>query len=124
MVAKFLRRFQKALFFFFKGMLMTFEPSSSSAAAAALEASPRQPTVPSSSSSSSGVGLEACLNLLRGGRDEQRLAGLLLVTKFCHNNDTGSILQIYEAVGTRFLDRLLMTGNSAIPPLLQLPSNG
>ncbi|XP_058067486.1 uncharacterized protein LOC131216895 isoform X3 [Magnolia sinica] len=61
-------------------------------------------------SSSLGPGLEACLNLLKGERDEQRLAGLLLATKLCQSNDTASVLKIYDAVGTRFLDRLLMTG--------------
>ncbi|XP_020241641.1 neurochondrin isoform X2 [Asparagus officinalis] len=51
-----------------------------------------------------------CLKLLRGERDEQKLAGLLLATKFCQSDDRDSILQVYSAVGHRFLDRLLMTG--------------
>ena len=55
-------------------------------------------------------GLEDCLKLLRGETDEQRLAGLLLVTKFCNKDDHESIRKVYEAVGTRFLDRLLRTG--------------
>ncbi|KAJ8433311.1 LOW QUALITY PROTEIN: hypothetical protein Cgig2_012879 [Carnegiea gigantea] len=55
-------------------------------------------------------GLEDCLKLLRGERDEQRLAGLLLVTKLCNKDDHDSIRKVYEAVGTRFLDRLLRTG--------------
>lgn len=50
------------------------------------------------------------MKLLKGERDEQRLAGLLLATKLCQNNDTASILKVYDAVGARFLDRLLMTG--------------
>ncbi|VFQ66784.1 unnamed protein product [Cuscuta campestris] len=54
--------------------------------------------------------LEACLNLLKGERDEQRLAGLLLVTKFCKGDDNASILRVYEALGSQFLDRLLRTG--------------
>ncbi|KAK1314336.1 hypothetical protein QJS10_CPA06g02295 [Acorus calamus] len=55
-------------------------------------------------------GLEDCLKLLRGGRDEQRLAGLLLATKFCKGDDKASVTRVYEAVGPRFLHRLLKTG--------------
>lgn len=58
----------------------------------------------------SSSSLEACLNLLKGERDEQRLAGLLLVTKFCKGDDNASILRVYEALGSQFLDRLLRTG--------------
>ncbi|XP_031279769.1 neurochondrin [Pistacia vera] len=54
--------------------------------------------------------LEDCLKLLKGERDEQRLAGLLLVTKFCKGDDVGSLRKVYDAVGVRFLDRLLRTG--------------
>ncbi|KAI3996661.1 hypothetical protein MKX01_009493 [Papaver californicum] len=54
--------------------------------------------------------LEDCLKLLKGERDEQRLAGLLLATKFCTGDDHSSIRRIYDAVGDRFLDRLLMSG--------------
>uniref|UniRef100_A0A2P2L9B7 Uncharacterized protein MANES_03G012200 n=1 Tax=Rhizophora mucronata TaxID=61149 RepID=A0A2P2L9B7_RHIMU len=54
--------------------------------------------------------LDDCLNLLKGERDEQRLAGLLLVTKFCRADDLPSLSTIYSAVGPRFLDRLLRTG--------------
>lgn len=54
--------------------------------------------------------LEDCLKLLQGERDEQRLAGLLLVTKFCSREDHASIRRVYDAVGVRFLDRLLRTG--------------
>ncbi|XP_039120804.1 neurochondrin isoform X1 [Dioscorea cayenensis subsp. rotundata] len=60
--------------------------------------------------SSSGPALSDCLKLLRGERDEQRLAGLLLATKFCNGEDKDSVLKVYGAVGDRFLDRLLMTG--------------
>ena len=55
--------------------------------------------------------LDDCLKLLKGERDEQRLAGLLLVTKFCKNDDIVSLNKVYEAVGTHFLDRLFRTGN-------------
>ncbi|CAJ1966990.1 unnamed protein product [Sphenostylis stenocarpa] len=54
--------------------------------------------------------LEDCLKLLKGERDEQRLAGLLLVTKFCKAEDHPSLRRVYDAVGPRFLYRLLRTG--------------
>ncbi|XP_019417134.1 PREDICTED: neurochondrin isoform X2 [Lupinus angustifolius] len=54
--------------------------------------------------------LEDCLKLLKGERDEQRLAGLLLVTKFCKAEDHSSLRRVYDAVGPRFLERLLRTG--------------
>lgn len=56
--------------------------------------------------------LDDCLKLLKGERDEQRLAGLLLVTKFCKNDDLVSLKKVYEAVGIHFLDRLLRTGKA------------
>ncbi|KAJ8751729.1 hypothetical protein K2173_025902 [Erythroxylum novogranatense] len=51
-----------------------------------------------------------CLKLLKGDRDEQRLAGLLLVTKFCKGDDLASLCTIYDALGSAFLLRLLRTG--------------
>ncbi|XP_068345246.1 uncharacterized protein [Pyrus communis] len=59
---------------------------------------------------SPAAALEDCLKLLKGERDEQRLAGLLLVTKFCKGDDLSSLQSIYNAVGVGFLDRLLRTG--------------
>ncbi|CAK8568578.1 unnamed protein product [Lathyrus sativus] len=56
------------------------------------------------------LNLEECLKLLKGERDEQRLAGLLLVTKFCKADDHSSLCRVYEAVGSLFLDRLFRTG--------------
>lgn len=56
------------------------------------------------------AGLTDCLNLLKADRDEQKLAGLLLVTKFINNDDVASISAIYDAVGDVFLTRLLNTG--------------
>ncbi|XP_065849529.1 uncharacterized protein [Euphorbia lathyris] len=56
--------------------------------------------------------LDDCLKLLKGERDEQRLAGLLLVTKFCKGDDVASLRRVYDAVGVSFLDRLLRTGMS------------
>ncbi|KAM7271775.1 hypothetical protein ACFE04_030989 [Oxalis oulophora] len=57
-----------------------------------------------------GPSLEECLKLLRGERDEQRLAGLLLVTKSSLTDHLSSLPSIYHAVGTPFLHRLLKTG--------------
>ncbi|KAK7393742.1 hypothetical protein VNO78_22306 [Psophocarpus tetragonolobus] len=54
--------------------------------------------------------LDECLKLLKGERDEQRLAGLLLVTKFCKAEDHSSLARVYDAVGPHFLYRLLRTG--------------
>ncbi|KMZ62662.1 Neurochondrin protein-like [Zostera marina] len=54
--------------------------------------------------------MEDCLKLLGGERDEQKLAGLLLATKFCQGDDKKSILRVYNAVGVRFLNRLLKSG--------------
>ncbi|KAF3622310.1 Homeobox protein knotted-1 like 3 [Capsicum annuum] len=54
--------------------------------------------------------LDDCLNLRIGERDEQRLAGLLLVTKFCNKDDHASIRKVYDAVRPQFLHRLLLTG--------------
>ena len=59
--------------------------------------------------------LEDCLKLLKGERDEQRLAGLLLVTKFCKGDDNAALRRVYNAVGIGFLDRLLRTGKSLHP---------
>ncbi|WCJ30351.1 neurochondrin family protein [Euphorbia peplus] len=56
--------------------------------------------------------LDDCLKLLKGERDEQRLAGLLLVTKFCKGDDVVSLRRVYDSVGVTFLDRLLRTGMS------------
>ncbi|XP_044464227.1 neurochondrin isoform X2 [Mangifera indica] len=63
-----------------------------------------------SQSHSHSPSLEDCLKLLKGERDEQRLAGLLLVTKFCKGDDVVSLRKVHDAVGVRFLDRLLRTG--------------
>eukprot|EP00898_Chlorokybus_atmophyticus_P009198 jgi/Chlat1/927/Chrsp108S01366 len=53
------------------------------------------------------AGLEQCLQLLRGQTDEQRLVGLLLVTKFVSPADTDSLRRVLDAMGWRFLNRLL-----------------
>ncbi|WOL19402.1 hypothetical protein Cni_G28200 [Canna indica] len=54
--------------------------------------------------------VDDCLNLLRGQRDEQKLVGLLLASKFCRGDNPDSILKVYDAVGAQFLHRLLLTG--------------
>jgi hypothetical protein len=81
------------------GALQNGEDSSSStpAAATALMAA-------------SGPPLEDCLRLLRGERDEQKLAGLLVAANICHAGDTDAVAKVYHTVGPRFLRRLLNTG--------------
>lgn len=70
--------------------------------------------------------LEDVMRLLKGNTDSQRLAGLLLVTKFFDKNDKSTILSVYNAVGSTFLHRLLLTGiclsTAALLPLFQLRS--
>uniref|UniRef100_A0A0E0GE54 Neurochondrin n=1 Tax=Oryza nivara TaxID=4536 RepID=A0A0E0GE54_ORYNI len=53
---------------------------------------------------------EDCLRLLRGERDEQKLAGLLVAANLCRAGDAASVVEVYRAVGPRFLRRLLNTG--------------
>ncbi|XP_020600306.1 uncharacterized protein LOC110039544 [Phalaenopsis equestris] len=67
-----------------------------------------------SSQESTSPCLEDCLNLLRGERDEQKLAGLLLATRLSKGDDHAAILSIYKAVGARFLHRLLITGAGSL----------
>ncbi|CAA2954494.1 neurochondrin isoform X1 [Olea europaea subsp. europaea] len=62
------------------------------------------------SSSSSLPSLEDCMKLLKGENDSQRLAGLLLVTKFCDKDNQQTVHKVYDAVGPSFLHRLLLTG--------------
>ncbi|KAL6911645.1 hypothetical protein ACP4OV_000450 [Aristida adscensionis] len=57
-----------------------------------------------------GPHLEDCLRLLRGERDEQKLAGLLVAAKVCRAGDAAAVVEVYRAVGPRFLRRLLNTG--------------
>ncbi|KAL5212003.1 hypothetical protein ABZP36_022850 [Zizania latifolia] len=54
--------------------------------------------------------LEDCLRLLRGERDEQKLAGLLIAANVCRAGDVAAVVEVYRAVGSRFLRRLLNTG--------------
>jgi hypothetical protein len=54
--------------------------------------------------------LDDCLRLLRGERDEQKLAGLLIAANVCRAADAAAVAQVYRAVGPRFLRRLLNTG--------------
>ncbi|KAG8089441.1 hypothetical protein GUJ93_ZPchr0011g28341 [Zizania palustris] len=54
--------------------------------------------------------LEDCLRLLRGERDEQKLAGLLIAANVCRVGDVAAIVEVYRAIGSRFLHRLLNTG--------------
>ncbi|KAM3325471.1 neurochondrin [Capsicum chacoense] len=77
------------------------EQASSSEASSSSSSQPQPQVQPS---------LDDCLNLLRGKRDEQRLAGLLLVTKFWNKDDHASIRKVYDAVRPQFLHRLLLNG--------------
>ncbi|RLN07403.1 hypothetical protein C2845_PM11G22910 [Panicum miliaceum] len=54
--------------------------------------------------------LDDCLRLLRGERDEQKLAGLLVAANVCRAGDADAVRKVYDAVGPRFLRRLLNTG--------------
>lgn len=58
----------------------------------------------------SAGGLENCLKFLKGNSDEQRLVGLLLATKYVQGDDKSSILQIFNAIGVQFINRLLKSG--------------
>ncbi|PHT36768.1 hypothetical protein CQW23_24468, partial [Capsicum baccatum] len=78
------------------------EEQASTSEASSSSSSQQQPQVQPS--------LDDCLNLCIGERDEQRLAGLLLVTKFCNKDDHASIRKVYDAVRPQFLHRLLLTG--------------
>nr|CAD1827788.1 unnamed protein product [Ananas comosus var. bracteatus] len=61
------------------------------------------------SSAAPSPSLDDTLRLLRGDRDEQKLAGLLLASKLC-GAGADAVLKVYGAVGPRFLSRLLITG--------------
>ncbi|KAG8084951.1 hypothetical protein GUJ93_ZPchr0010g8269 [Zizania palustris] len=54
--------------------------------------------------------LEDCLCLLHGEHDEQKLAGLLIAANVCRAGDVATVVEVYRAVGSRFLRRLLNTG--------------
>ncbi|XP_020090387.1 uncharacterized protein LOC109711650 [Ananas comosus] len=66
------------------------------------------------SSAAPSPSLDDTLRLLRGDRDEQKLAGLLLASKLCgaggDGADADAVIKVYRAVGPRFLSRLLITG--------------
>jgi len=74
-----------------------FTPTSAAAAASAPMAASAPP-------------LDDCLRLLRGERDEQKLAGLLVAANVCRAGDADAVRKVYDAVGPRFLRRLLNTG--------------
>eukprot|EP00466_Bigelowiella_natans_P007381 jgi/Bigna1/81396/fgenesh1_pg.80_\ len=65
---------------------------------------------------SSSTGLSACLSLLRKKTDEEKFAGLLLVSKHLKEAKgerlLSSLSPIADAVGTKFLLRLLLTKGS------------
>eukprot|EP00026_Physarum_polycephalum_P004179 Phypoly_transcript_04196.p1 GENE.Phypoly_transcript_04196~~Phypoly_transcript_04196.p1 ORF type:complete len:626 (+),score=80.37 Phypoly_transcript_04196:108-1985(+) len=51
--------------------------------------------------------VEQCIGLLHGPSDEQRFVGLLLATKVIQPDDKENISKIYNAMGTKFLNKLL-----------------
>lgn len=55
--------------------------------------------------------LETCLELLRANSNENKLVGLLLVTKFVPSpgSDSSVLRQIADAIGFAFLNRMLNT---------------
>lgn len=59
--------------------------------------------------------LDDCLRLLRGERDEQKLAGLLVAANVCRAGDADAVRKVYNAAGPRFLRRLLNTGKRGAP---------
>ena len=54
-----------------------------------------------------GMHLDDCLKLLGAGSDEEKFAGLLLVTKVARPDDASAMRQVMEAVGMKFLYRLM-----------------
>ncbi|GJN22490.1 hypothetical protein PR202_gb10055 [Eleusine coracana subsp. coracana] len=68
------------------------------------------PTAAATLMSVSAPPLDDCLRLLRGERDEQKLAGLLVAANVCRAGDAAAVVEVYRAVGHRFLRRLLNTG--------------
>lgn len=54
--------------------------------------------------------LEHCLQFLKGSTDEQRMVGLLLATKYVQGDNKDSILQVFDAMGVQFINRLLKSG--------------
>jgi len=86
------------------------------AAAAAAAAAPRPGGVPSpgglSSDSGTGIRVEDCLKLLGGKSDEEKFAGLLLVTKAVRPDDMDVMRQVMHAVGMAFMCRLLASPGS------------
>ncbi|MCO5581196.1 hypothetical protein L7F22_035074 [Adiantum nelumboides] len=65
----------------------------------------------------SAGGLENCLNFLKGNSDEQRLVGLLLATKYVKGDEKSSVIQIFDAVGIQFINRLLKSAFCRVPGL-------
>ncbi|KAL0053068.1 hypothetical protein WJX82_000427 [Trebouxia sp. C0006] len=65
-------------------------------------------TAHSSPSDAVTVGVQECVQLLRGPSDERRFVGLLLATKLLPAGDEHIMLKIHDAVGSSFITRLLL----------------
>ena len=59
-----------------------------------------------------GVQLDDCLKLLGAGTDEEKFAGLLLVTKVVQPDDASALKKVMRAVSMRFLYRLVSSPGS------------
>lgn len=53
--------------------------------------------------------VEECLRLLRSSSDEERFVGLILITKVVKDPDHHTLIQVSDAVGSDFIDRLLLS---------------
>jgi len=90
-------------------------PSSTSGAAAAPRArgeSALAGHAPAGAGVLKGAQLEDCLNLLGAPSDEEKFAGLLLVTKAVRPDDVQAMRRVLGAVGMKFLYRLMSSAGS------------
>lgn len=58
--------------------------------------------------------LQKCISVLRAAKnDTERFAALLLVTQLVHSNEIDSLgrRQVFDAIGFKFINRLLNTRN-------------
>jgi hypothetical protein len=70
-------------------------------------AGPSAAKLPAGDALLTGVRLEDCEKLLAGSTDEEKFAGLLLVTKVAQPDDPGTLRRVLRAVGMKFIYRLL-----------------
>lgn len=63
---------------------------------------------------SSHAGIERCIQLLNGRTDEEKFAGLLLVTKTAKADDPVTMDKVLQAVSLAFIYRLLISSGKAV----------